>query len=167
MTLSASSLSPEASVNPLRFHGIDPPRIVIQEEQPYHRQAAFAFATFPGVGTAEVAEMLGVTTGAVRLWLQQPWFQERIAQLAEQHGRTFDIVQLFKAEAMNSLNVLVEIRDSGKTSAQARIKSAVEILDRGMGKPVQRIETTNHEAVSSDPVAEVERLEQENQNFRL
>jgi rhamnose utilization protein RhaD (predicted bifunctional aldolase and dehydrogenase) len=104
---------------------------------------------------------MNVTQGSVRLWLQQPWFQERIHQLAEANGKKFDIVELFKTEAVNSLNVLVELRDSTKVAPASRIKSAVEILNRGYGTPTVVLRTEGGPARSEDPVLEAERLEKE------
>ena len=67
---------------------------------------------------------------------------------------------LFRAEAPDSLNTLRELRDNPRVPAQARISCARDILDRALGKPVQRIESSNV-PTSDDPAAEIERLEAE------
>ena len=76
-----------------------------------------------------------------------------------------DVVDLFKSERINSLATLMEIRDNPEAPAAARVQCARDILDRTLGKPVQRIETAG-EVTSSDPVAEVERLEAEVKRLR-
>src|SRR4029077_20473633 len=71
-----------------------------------------------------------------------------------------DVMELFKAEQFNSLTTLIELRDNPKVPSSSRIACARDILDRALGKPVQRIEATQV-TTSDDPCAEVERLEQE------
>ena len=67
---------------------------------------------------------------------------------------------MFKAEQINSLVTLVEIRDNPKAPTSVRVMCANAILDRAMGRPAQRIEPVVKIA-SSDPVGDVERLEAE------
>lgn len=151
-----SRTSPESQFGE-QFHGIADPRVVIQEEQPYHRHAAYLMAM--GADTTEVATALNVTTTAVRNWLKQPWFQERVSLILKQHGGR-DLTQLFANEAFASLSVMVELRDSGKTPAAVRNNICQDILNRHLGKPVQRMEqvTLPH---SDDPVEEESRLRKE------
>lgn len=155
MTISMSSLSPEAE-HAEAFHGI-PQRSFIIEEQPYHRQAALALSL--GADTREVADALGVTPQAVRNWLKEPWFQQRVALFLREHGR--DLTQLFAAEAFASLNVMVELRDSPKVSAAVRNNICQHILDRHLGKPTQHV-AMESSATSDDPVGECSRLREEN-----
>ena len=71
-----------------------------------------------------------------------------------------DIMELLRAEQINSLCTIIEIRDDPKASKNTRALCAKDILDRTLGKPTQRVEVSS-EAASLDPVAEVERLEAE------
>jgi hypothetical protein len=58
-----------------------------------------------------------------------------------------------------------EIRDNREASAHARIECARDILDRALGKAVQRVETAGV-VTSEDPVAEVARRESEVKRLR-
>lgn len=73
-------------------------------------------------------------------------------------------MDLFRQESFNSLITLVELRTGAKSEALRRT-AAVDILDRGLGKPLQRVEQTGPQS-SSDPVAEMKRLEEDNQRRR-
>lgn len=161
VVLSASRTSPEAAFGG-RLYGIEEPKVLVLEEQPYHLHAAYLMAM--GADTREVADALSVTTTAVRQWLKQPWFQERVTAILRQHGGR-DLTQLFANEAFASLSVMVELRDSGKTPAAVRNNICQDILNRHLGKPVQRMEqvTLPH---SDDPVAEETRLRQEIEQLR-
>jgi hypothetical protein len=95
--------------------------------------------------------------------MRQQWFQERVTTFMLEAGR--DVMQLFRGESYNSLMTLVELRDNEKVSSAVRRTSAVDILDRALGKPLQRVEQSNV-PISSDPVAEAARLEEQNERLR-
>jgi hypothetical protein len=144
-----------------KFMGIKDPMWELTREFPWHRMAAFAFAT--GASCRDVAERLEKSEPAVQNLLRQKWFQKEVNALMARYGG--DIMEMFRGEQINSLGTLVELRDNPRVPAAARISCARDILDRAMGKPVQRIEATN--VVSSeDPVGEAERLEQEVNRMR-
>jgi hypothetical protein len=162
-TAPATALSPEAANSSGRLHGAKPPKWEIVEEKPWHFAAALMFARGE-VTSKEVAEAFDVSPVTVRNLLRQPWFQERVTKLMVEHGGR-DIMQLFRAEGFNSLVTLVEIRDDTKVSASVRSANARDILDRALGKPIQRIEQSNL-PTSADPVDEVKRLEEANERLR-
>lgn len=158
LTAPPSALSPEAQVNGRLLHGHGPPKFELVEELPWHRQAAHMFGCGGAVTIKEVAEAFEVDRGTVSNLLRQPWFQERVTEIMARHGNK-DIMEMFRAEQFNSLITLIEIRDDPNASKQVRSANAINILDRILGKPTQRVETSNANPISSDPVAEVERLE--------
>jgi hypothetical protein len=134
------------------------PKQVLYYEQPWHRTAAYFFAT--GVmSTPEVAQACNRDHRTVRNLLRQPWFQERVTQLLAESGGK-DIMALFKAEQLNTFAVMLDLRDSKDTPSPVKFNVCRDILDRTLGKPVQRIETQD-KTESSDPVAEARRLEEE------
>ena len=53
--------------------------------------------------------------------------------------------EAFRAECQGSLDLLVDIRDQKDAKNQDRIKAAIAILDRGLGKPAQAVELTGPE----------------------
>lgn len=144
------------------FFGVALSSEVIQKEKPWHRQAAYLFAA--GRDRNEVATAVEKSPAQVGTLMHQEWFQVLVTQLLAEDGK--DITELFNSEAMNSLNTVVEIRDNIENSSTVRLSAALSILDRApsVGKPIQRIETSRR-PTTSDPVAEVERLRQENQRY--
>lgn len=133
----------------------------IQKEQAWHKVASFMYAH--GATGKQIALELERSEQAVSNLIRQPFFQERVAEIMAETAR--DIMELFKAERINSLATLIEIRDDPETPASVRAMVCKDILDRSLGKAVQRIETVG-EVTSSDPVAECERLEAEVRRLR-
>lgn len=156
VTKAASALSPEAAVSSARLHGLKPPATVIQKEKTWHYAAALMMAA-GSVTAQEVAEAFNVTPQTINNLVRQPWFQEQVTTLMREHGGR-DIMELFRAETFNSLVTLTELRDNAKVPAAVRRASASDILDRALGKALQRNENVNN-PTSSDPVSEVARLE--------
>ena len=141
-----------------KFHGKSDPVYDIEVEQPWHRTAAFAFAL--GASLSDVATQHDKAVATVSNLLRQPWFQEKVSVIMAEYGGR-DVIELFKAEQFNSLQTLISIRDDKKIAPTVRVTCARDILDRALGKPTQYIEQKT--AISSDdPVAEVKRLEEEN-----
>lgn len=156
-------MSPEAAISSNRLNGSKPPHHVLESERFWHNAAALMFAA--GAVTAkEVAEAFGVSIPTVHNLIRQQWFQEKVTKLMADNGGR-DIMSLFKAEGFNSLVTLIQIRDNEKAGSAVRRACAVDILDRSLGKPVQRIEDTRG-PVSADPVAEVKQLEEANDRLR-
>lgn len=116
------------------------------------------------ITTHEVAEAFGVIDETVRNLLRQDWFQEHVTKLMAEHGGR-DIMALFAAETFNSLVTLVELRDGTETPKTVRRACAVDILDRALGKPLQRVEQSGT-PTSSDPVREAQQLEESNIRLR-
>jgi hypothetical protein len=140
-----------------KFMGTKEPMWYLPKEQPWHRAAAFAFAL--GATCKDVARRLEKSEPAVQNLLRQKWFQKDVTSIMAEYGAR-DVMELFRAEQFNSLTTLIELRDNPKVPSSSRIACARDILDRALGKPVQRIEATQVTS-SEDPCAEVERLEQE------
>lgn len=150
-----------------RFAGWRDPktREVRKFEQPWHRAAAYHYASAK-MSLKAISEACDVCYKSVLDLAKNPWWQETVNEIMAKNGAQ-DVMDLFKAEQVNSLVTLIEIRDNDKVPSAVRRASAVDILDRYMGKPTQRIETAAGVApLVSDPVAEVARLEEENRRLR-
>lgn len=143
------------------LHGVKAPKWEVLTEQPWHRAAAYMFAR--GATTKEVATATEHTAPAVSNLLRQQWFQERVTTLMADSGK--DVMDLFKAEQVNSFLTLVEIRDNPKAAASVRRASCIDILDRVQGRPTQRVEHSSIKP-SSDPHAEARQLEESNERLR-
>jgi hypothetical protein len=107
----------------------------------------------------EVAQACNVDVRTIRNLLRNDWFQERVTQLMAANGGR-DIMSMFRAEQFRTLSVLLDLRDSKSTPAPVKYNVCRDILDRTLGKPVQRIESED-KTQSDDPVAEARRLEEE------
>lgn len=146
-----------------RLYGSCKPTLELQYEQLWHRQAAYLFAT-GHYSVREVATAMDKSESTVHNLLRNGWFQDLVTTLMAKHGGK-DIMAMFKAEQVNCLATLIEMRDNIKTPPAVRKAICTDILDRTLGKAVQRLETTQV-PYSDDPVAEAERLEQENARLR-
>jgi len=147
--------------DPNALHGVKAPKWEVLTEQPWHRAAAYMFAR--GSTTKEVAAALDHSQPAVSNLLRQQWFQERVTGLMADSGK--DVMDLFRAEQVNSFLTLVEIRDSPKAGAAVRRASAIDIINRVQGTPTQRVEHSSIKP-SDDPHAEAKRLEESNDRLR-
>src|SRR4029077_6763815 len=144
-----------------KFMGTKEPMWYLPKEQPWHRKAAWALAQ--GHSLKEVANLLDRSEPAVQNLTRQQWFQAEVTTIMAECGR--DEMALIRAEAFNSVNTLRDLRDNPKVPAAVRFASAKDILDRTLGKPVQRVETTQVTSTRG-PSPEVDRLEQENNRMR-
>lgn len=141
-----------------RLFGRPDPRFPIKYEHAWHRMAAYMFATGK-VTQKQVAEACGVTVPTVSNLLRQAWFQETVNDLMRDLGGGNSVLELFKAEQVNSLVVLTQLRDDAKQSGSVRRAAAVDILDRAMGKPVQTVITDNT-VRAEDPSKEIAQLQE-------
>ena len=112
-----------------------------------------------GSGNGDIAKAHDKSPHAVSNLFHQPFFQARVTAIMAENRR--DLMDLFRGQRINSLETLVAIRDNEKAPAAARVACCREILDRTLGRPVHRVDAVGGEVTSSDPVAEVERLEAE------
>ena len=133
----------------------------LQKEQAWHKVAATLYAL--GASQAQIARELDKTPQAVCNLVKQERFQSRVADIMAENSR--DIMELFKAERVNTLATLIELRDNPETPASVRAMICKDLLDRVLGKAVQRIEAVG-EVHSDDPVKEVEMLEADIKRLR-
>ena len=143
-------------VPPIASYGL-----ALQKEQSWHKMAAILYAH--GTSGSQIARELEKTPQAVSNLIRQPFFQERVAGIMAETSR--DFMELFRAERVNTLATLVAIRDDPRTPASVKAMVCKDLLDRSLGKAVQRIEAVA-DVASSDPVQEYERLEAENRRLR-
>jgi hypothetical protein len=144
------------------FHG-KPQTRIIQAELPWHRKAAQLVASAQW-SLKQIADLLDKSESQVQTLFRQPWFQKTVSDIMLEEGQ--DISEQFRAEALNSLNTLVEVRDDLDAGKSIRVAAAIAILDRApnVGKPIQRIESKNIN-FSGDPVVEANRLRSEIKNL--
>lgn len=115
-----------------------PPNRLIGREQPAHILMCYMLAG--GKSRKEIAEATGFGYETVCQVVRQPWFRKRFLNLVREAGA--DEVQAFiKAETLNSLDTLVQVRDDKASPPAVRVASAKELLDRALGKSVQHVKS--------------------------
>lgn len=129
------------------------------KEQPWHRLAAQMYAF--GYNNGEIAKELDKNYQTVKNLIKRREFQAMVNTIIEERGIGKDLMEQVKTEAIASLQTLVELRDNPKVSASVRANIAMNILERNLGKVPQKLEHSG-EIRTGDPVAEIERLKQQN-----
>jgi hypothetical protein len=107
-------------------------------ERPEHRIMIYLRAQ--GRTIKEISTATGYSYHWVGQIVRQPWFKQRLLTLLDEEGR--DVLQtMLKAEAIPSIETLVEIRDDPKARHSDKISATKELLDRYLGKSVAKVET--------------------------
>ena len=154
--------SAPCAVLPRTFHGDRTDKTHGRLEQPWHRLGATLLAS--GKSQKDTAVLCDVSISAVRRAFGTPWFQTMVIELMEANGQN-DLMALFRSEVLNSHNILVELRDDPQVSPTVRANIATGFIERIYGKATQRIETSPTANIS-DPLAEEQRLREENERLR-
>jgi len=139
-----------------------PPAFAVVDEKPVHR--LYCYAAMAGYTNTEIAEQYGVGTQVVATVLHQPWARVFMAEEARRLGGS-GIADFLKAEQANSARVLIELRDDKATPANVRRDICESILDRTIGKAVQRT-VTEATITSVDASAEAARIDAELASLR-
>jgi len=131
----------------------------VQSEKPWHRLAIMMACN--GSTVTEIAEKLERTVAWVSILLRQPWARERLTREIMAAGRN-EIETLLKSAGPDAIRRIVQLSES---SANENVKLAAnrDILDRLLGKAVQKVEATNV-VVNVNPKdldAEIAKLEAE------
>lgn len=128
-----------------------------QNEQPWHRMAAFMLLA--GRTNSEIAMAAGVVPSTVSHLRAQRWFQELLATLSNEHGA--DLTGLLQSEAQDSLNVLIEMRDDTTLPARLRYQAAKDLFELAHGKATQKIVSSVSHTTHASPSEEMESIQQQ------
>lgn len=152
--LTAETL-PDGSPALHRFGGYRPtvtwPR---KNEQPWHRMAAYMLLN--GHTNREIAAAAGVHEATIAQLKAQRWFQELLATLGNQQGQA--ITGALQAEALASIETMVEIRDDIEAPKRVRLAAAVSLLEHHKGRPHQTVfsETVRRTQSPEERMAELQ-----------
>lgn len=156
-TLPAKNINPEARDIGTRLHGVHartnkekqgPPT----DEQPWHQHAARYCAM--GMVPKEVAASCDVDVNLIYRLRNAPWFQDRVTSLMAEQDK--DVMEIFKNARGAMAMKLVDLALTAE-SETVQLAACDKVLDRFLGKAVQRVESDTI-IRSSDPVAEKEAL---------
>jgi hypothetical protein len=150
-----AEITRQAKESHLDLYNPAEPSVAIVKEKFEHRAIAYMRAS--GLSRKEIFERLGgqfhpngaPISGTAKYSythlgniLQQPWFRKRVVEL--QHEAGFDQIEAsIKAVLPEAVDTVVEIMEDRGATPAARLNAANSILDRGLGKPVQRVEQNN------------------------
>lgn len=130
--------------------------ISIAKEKPEHRIVMFLKAQ--GYSNREICRMMNFSDAWVSQLVRQEWFQRRLVKELNESGRD-SVEAILQGEVRDSIQTLVEIRDSPLAKNSDRATCAMNILDRVLGKPIQRNETRLEVTKNKD--AEIEAIDNE------
>lgn len=153
---------PIESIIPHLHDDRDPSRdggVVIQKEQPWHRQCAYML--LQGMSNKDAAEMFGCTPATIGNLKRQPWFRSICAQLSAIHFDN-DVMGLLKNAAVEAVMELSTLA-TGAKSETVRANAANALLDKflkhkGSDKPPSDAKTPKEEMAELEK--EIERLQQ-------
>lgn len=129
------------------------PNLAILDEKPEHRLIVYLKAQ--GFSNKEVSDKTGYTQAWVSQITRQPWFRLRLVQELREAG--IDQVQLvLKGNALDSIFTLVELRDDLQAPKAVRKAAADSLLDRYLGKPMQRISEEKDRTPSSEELHQID-----------
>lgn len=149
----------ETRVDPsAAFFNQKDPNLAILHEKPEHRLVIFMKAK--GASNREIAAASGFTEPWVSQILRQPWARARLAEEINKAGRS-EIQTVLEGAAVDSVYKLIEIRDDKDSPASVKRAACVDLLDRFLGKPQQRVEVTQDPLASKD----VKELDREAENL--
>lgn len=126
------------------------------KEPPWARMAAFML--LQGRTNSEIAMAGNVEVNAVANMRAQRWFQELLATLANEEGEA--CLGLLRAEAVASVQTVVELRDSAEND-RVRLSAATFIIEQVQGKAVQRNMNINASTSILPPDEEMTRITEE------
>jgi transcriptional regulator with XRE-family HTH domain len=129
------------------FYNAKDPNIPIAHEKPEHRLILWLKAQ--GFSNREIAQRMGYTEAWVSQVLRQPWARAQLVSELEDAGKN-SLETILEASAADSLFTLIDLRDTA-TSEAVRLNAAKDLLDRFLGKAVQRVESTSevHQVVET------------------
>lgn len=151
--------SGKALFNDNVVRGADDGVVLLKKERPDHRIMVMLKAQ--GKSTAEIAQFLDVTPTTVNYVLRQPWARQMLISLIHASGEQ-GIDAFLQSELLPSMMKLVEVRDDPVAKKSEQLAAANSLIDRFLGKPMQRVET----AKAPDPV-DLAQLQKESERLEL
>lgn len=125
-------------------------------EQGWQRMAAFMVVK--NFTNEEIAAAAGVVPSTVSQLKGNLWFQELVAQLANDAGQS--VLDIIHAEAMKSVHKIVEIRDNSESDRVA-LAAATTLLEHSKGKPMQSVMTAVTHVNATSPAQRASEIQAE------
>lgn len=159
-SLSGSAVETEMLSSKSRLFNTRLPNLAIVHEKPEHR--IIIYLKTQGRTNREIAAQMGYTEAWISQITRQPWFQVRLLEALDE--RPDHIEEFLKAQLEPTILRLVHLRDNAE-SESVQLGATINLLDRFLGKPIQRteakLEVTKREERVTDIDAEIKLLEVE------
>lgn len=139
-----------------RLFGDQNPSYTVKHERPEHRIIIFLKAQ--GHSNVEIATLTGFTTVMVGYVLKQPWARMRLIHEIEQSGRD-GVHELLKGAVNDCVLTLIDIAGDQEAKRSDRIAASNSVLDRYLGKPTVRVESTNTNVTAT--MSDVKKMQDE------
>jgi len=142
----------------------DEPNLAILHETPQHRIIVYLKAQ--GLSNKEVAAKTGRTEPWISQLTRQPWFRLKLTQELKEQG-VDQINAVLKSSALDSVFTLIDLRDDPTTPRAVRRSCADSLLDRFLGKAIQKITSDDSKLPRTSEIQAVEKeLEEVNQQLK-
>lgn len=152
--LKDSEIAKEYENSPHRLYNDTKPNFAIKHERPEHRMMVYMKAQ--GLSNGDIARHFGYTEPWTSQVLRQPWARKMLVDVLQTSG--VEAVQgALQTSALDSVFKLIDLRDDPKAPYNVQANCAINILDRILGKPTQKIESSSTVTHVSQDVAEVEK----------
>jgi len=119
-------------------------------ECPEHRIMIYLKAQ--GKSNGEIADATGYSPTSVSMILRLPWARERLLAIIREQGLPL-VQQLLAGAAADSIMTLIAVRDDSKSRSTDKINASNSLLDRFLGKPLQKVETAEVKSFSGHDAA--------------
>jgi hypothetical protein len=142
--------------HPLENKELSPPRNSV--EKPIHR--AIAIMTAQGMSLSEIVTNTGMAAVTISQLQKKPWFVDRV--LTIQSSKALRVEDRLQKMASVAAEELYRLCTTGK-SERVRLSASTDILDRALGRAVQRTENYN---ASASELADLDMSEGELERLR-
>lgn len=122
------------------MHNVRPPQVTVQTENTTHR--AILWMKIQGQSNRTIAQQLRISEGWVSQVTRQKWFLRQMALEMDTVGR--DTTEAILQSAANDCMQQVIALSTAAKSEAVRLAASNSLLDRFLGKPVQRTQTEQH-----------------------
>ena len=131
------------------------PNLAIMHEKPEHR--VILWMKIRGASNHDIAQTLDYSEAWISQIVRQPWAQKyMLAEMRE--GGVDELTAILKGAAADSIYKLIDLRDDDDAPKSVQQTSAIALLDRFMGKPIQRVEA---EVTQTLDISTVEKIDEQ------
>ncbi len=132
--------TPEGYEDEMLENGASIPQVHLSQEKVIHRTMIYLKSL--GLSNVEIAAKTNYTPVSVANVLAQPWAKQRLVKELVDAGKNV-IEEMLRGAGADSVATLIAVRDDAKAPPATRVTAADKLLDRLLGKAVQRTENVN------------------------